>query len=74
MTSVSFRKTAHYNGGTLFFAYGYTCVEHPEVTRFVRYDKRTNQVSEHWRFHGFEVASLLVAVEAAVSARAGERS
>ena len=66
--ALTFKQDAHYNGGKAFFAYGYTCVQHPRITLFRRYDKKTRQVTDHWRLYGFEVASLQVAYAAMTGA------
>lgn len=67
LAALTFQQDAHYNGGKTFFAYGYTCVQHPPITLFRRYDKKTRQVTDHWRLYGFEVASLQVAYAAMAS-------
>lgn len=68
LSALTFQQDAHYNGGKAFIAYGYTCVQHPRITLFRRYDKKTRQVSDHWRLYGFEVASLQVAYAAMTGA------
>lgn len=67
-SALTFQQDAHYNGGKAFFAYGYSCVQYPRITLFRRYDKKTRQVSDHWRLYGFEVASLQVAYAAMTGA------
>ena len=56
------REIAHYNGGKAFFAYGYECVQHPRLTLFKRFDRKTKQVTDTWRLDGVDQPSLEVAV------------
>ncbi|WP_339419009.1 hypothetical protein [Pseudomonas sp. RL_105y_Pfl1_103] len=62
--ALTIRETAHYNGGKAFFAYGYECVQHPRLTLFKRFDRKTKQVTNTWRLDGEDQASLESAVQA----------
>ncbi|SEM50635.1 hypothetical protein SAMN04487857_102345 [Pseudomonas sp. ok272] len=62
--TLTIREVAHYNGGKAFFAYGYECVQHPRLTLFKRFDRKTKQVTNTWRVDGADQPSLEVAVQA----------
>ena len=64
ISTLTIREVAHYNGGKAFFAYGYECVQHPRLTLFKRFDRKTKQVSNTWRLDGVDQLSLEVAVQA----------
>ena len=64
ISTLTIREVAHYNGGKAFFAYGYECVQHPRLTLFRRFDRKTKQVSNTWRLDGVDQPSLEVAVQA----------
>lgn len=58
------REAAHYNGGAVFFAYLYRCVEQPRLSRFDRYEKKTRKVISTWRADGIDMPSMEDAIEA----------
>ena len=64
VSTLTIREVAHYNGGKAFFAYGYECVQHPRLTLFKRFDRKTKQVTNTWRVDGADQPSLEVAVQA----------
>lgn len=61
-TQLTMKNVAHYNGGKAFFAYGYECVQHPRLTLFKRYDRKTKQVTCTWRVDGVDQASAEAAI------------
>lgn len=63
ISTLTIREIAHYNGGKVFFAYGYECVQHPRLTMFKRFDRKTRQVSSTWRLDGVDQPSLEEAVK-----------
>lgn len=63
VSTLTIREVAHYNGGKAFFAYGYECVQHPRLTLFKRFDRKTKQVTNTWRVDGADQPSLEVAVQ-----------
>ena len=64
VSTLTIREVGHYNGGKAFFAYGYECVQHPRLTLFKRFDRKTKQVTNTWRVDGADQSSLEVAVQA----------
>ena len=58
------REAAHYNGGRVFFAYLYRCVEQPRLSRYVRCDRKTKTCTTTWRVDGADQPSLEAAIEA----------
>lgn len=60
--ALTFIKDTHYNGGKVFFAYGWTCVQHPRITLFRRYDRKTRQITDTWRLDRTDHLSLESAV------------
>lgn len=62
-STLTIREVAHYNGGKAFFAYGYECVQYPQLTLFKRYDRKTKQVTNTWRVNGVDQPDLDVAIE-----------
>ena len=63
VNSLTMRETAHYNGGKVFFAYGYTCVQQPRLTLLKRYDRKTKQVTATWRVDAVDQPSLESAIQ-----------
>ncbi|MFJ7792305.1 hypothetical protein [Pseudomonas sp. NPDC096950] len=64
ISTLTIREVAHYNGGKAFFAYGYECVQHPRLTLFKRFDRKTKQVTNTWRVDGADQPSFETAVKA----------
>ena len=62
-SALTIREVAHYNGGKEFFAYGYECVQHPQLTLFKRFDRKTKQVTNTWRVNGVDQPDLDVAIQ-----------
>ena len=62
VSTLTIREVAHYNGGKEFFAYGYECVQHPGLTLFKRFDRKTKQVTNTWRLDGVDQPSLEAAI------------
>jgi hypothetical protein len=57
------RETCHYNGGSAWFGYEHTCVQHPRLTRFMRCDKKTRTCATTWRVAGTDQPDLATAVQ-----------
>ena len=58
------RMAAHYNGGSVFFAYLMRCIEQPRLSRYDRYDRKTKAVVSVWRVDGSDRASFDDAIAA----------
>lgn len=56
--SWTLRETTHFNGGQKFFAYEYTCVEEPRLTRYDHYDKKLRSSTSTWRVDGVDQLSF----------------
>lgn len=57
-------EAVHYNGGKVFFAYLYRCVEQPRLSRYDYYERKTRSVTSTWRVDGRDQPSFEAAIEA----------
>lgn len=58
------QEAAHYNGGEVFFAYLFQCVEQPRLSRYDRYERRTRSTTSTWRTDGADMPDMESAIEA----------
>ena len=58
------RETAHLNGGSAWFGYEHTCVQHPRLKRHTRCDKKLRTCSHTWSVDGVMFETLEAAVTA----------
>jgi len=63
LSACTMREEAHYNGGKEWFGYRHRCIQHPRLTRFDKYIRKTRSVESTFSVDGKLVANLEAAAQ-----------